>query len=303
MSIESQKHAEKTDVTVPDQVSKTEAAQAVFPNTKSREGFSTQAKVAATILTLGALAGGAAGVNYLSTHTEAVAPSDQNNDNNDKAPNATTSPTPEATSSTDPANIIPLETATPSVEQTAAVPSNLEIKAGQTPEALAKNVMENFTSWDMAGASPEATEATINYVVENGDTQLAAYFDGLAKKNSPAYVDALFEDPSSSIAKQTATNREVVNAWVLNMQLLTSNDQETYKLWTTVDSVEVMSEKGSERILRIHYTEHDNSNSGVNHANTLNQKPFDGTKHSMVVAFNSASGSEKISSMVIDPFN
>ena len=296
MSIESQKH-QKKDVQTP---SKTEAARVVFPDTKDREGFSNGQKIAGTVLALGILAGGVATANYLSSHPETIttAPADENEGIDSVT---TTQPTTEPSPFASPSNIIPLETAsqTASPEVTANPSQSLEIKTGQSPEALGKNLFEvALPNWHMAGADDKIFDKVLNYVMKNGYSQLEGYYRELAKENTAAFSSALLSD---TLRPEVAKGFEHVNMWVMDTRMRTNDDAEPYKVWNTVESSTLVSTSGTTRTVLVTLTSHDNSKTGVNTAEKYIPAglEIDGDKFEAQVTFDSASGSEKITSYTV----
>lgn len=136
MSIESPQHHQKKDVKTP---SKTEAARAVFPETKSREGFTPTQKIAGTVLALGLLGGGAAAANYLSSQNETVTTAPDENEG--KGDVTTTQPTPEVTPSD-----LPTSFTSTSAEATPSTNPETQSPAGDynISEAEYQNIVKSF---------------------------------------------------------------------------------------------------------------------------------------------------------------
>lgn len=225
----------------------------------------------------------------------------------------TTAPQPNVEKSPldDPSNIEPVKTAAPNPqesESTSEQVTSIELKAGQSPEALAKNLFEGvFPQWNMAGTTDEMVEETTNYLATNGDTKLNEYYSSIAKKNSEKYSKAIFGPSPDERQQEITGDFKDVNAFALQMHYMTSDDEESYKLWNTVHTAEVSSESGTKRTLYITYTEHDNSKTGVNRANEIfansGSVGIDGKKKAAQVTFDSASGSEIVTSYTVVPLN
>ncbi len=229
------------------------------------------------------------------------------NSHNDE--NQPPQPTPSASAPVTPGTQEATPPTTPAPEKTVGSEksSSIELKAGQTPEALAKNLFEGvFPRWNMASANQDTTKEIDEYVITNGDSKMADYYKVIAQKNTSIFIKALFIEGSTKDLPAIVAKYEEVNTWVINMYDLTSHDEEPYKVWNAVQTTKVVSKEGTKTTIQVNFTEHDNSKSGLNHADKLLAQQgqgaaFDGNKRTATITFDSASGSEKILSLDIIP--
>lgn len=196
-----------------------------------------------------------------------------------------------------------VETAPPTAapEATTAPPRPIEIQTGQTPEALGKNLFEvAIPNWIMTGTDDQTINKVRAYITENGNSQLAGFYTKLAKENSAIHGNAILSD---TLRPEVRTDFEEINAWVMDMNRRTSRDEVRYKVWHTVESSTLVSTSGTTRTILITFTSHDNSEDGVNKAKELISEAgrINGDKSQAQVTFDSASGTEKITSYTVVP--
>jgi hypothetical protein len=203
----------------------------------------------------------------------------------------------ESSAATSTASVAP----TTSPEATELSVSSIEIKAGQTPEALGRNLFEvAFPNWYIAGADEKLSDKVTDYIVKNGDSQLESFYRDLAQENTAVFSEALFSD---TLRPEVAADFEQINMWVMDMRFRTSDNEEPYRLWNTVESSELSSESGSTRTVLVTFTTRDNSKSGVNSAGKFIAAgtELDGDKSEALITFDGASGIEKITSFTVVP--
>jgi len=184
---------------------------------------------------------------------------------------------------------------------TANPSQSLEIKTGQSPEALGKNLFEvALPNWNMASVDDKLTDKVMDYVTKNGNSQLEGFYKDLAKDNTAAFSSALLSD---TLRPEVAKDFEYINMWVMDMRFRTNDDTEPYKVWNTVESSTLVSTSGTTRTVLITFTSHDNSKTGVNTAEKYISAggEIDGDRSQAQVTFDSASGTEKITSYTIVP--
>lgn len=186
-------------------------------------------------------------------------------------------------------------------EPPAVTSESIEIKAGQTPEALGKHLFEvAFPSWNMAGADDKIHDKVMDFVVENGNTQLEGFYRELAAENTAIFSSALLSD---TLRPEVAKDFQSINMWLMDMRFRTDDDEEPYKVWNTVESSTLVSTSGTTRTVLITFTSHDNSKTGVNTAEKYISAggEIDGDKSQAQVTFDGASGTEKITSYTVVP--
>ncbi|MET0980227.1 MAG: hypothetical protein ABWX90_03165 [Candidatus Saccharimonadales bacterium] len=248
MSIESPRQTEKTDIGTP---TATEAAQAVFPDSKNREGFTKKHKIIGTLLALGGLAGGAVAANHFSSNVETPASKDQENPGGDILPTHVAS---EPLPSVSPSNITPLETATPT---TIPVPENREGGGSATykffsedgasfqtfeelsgsitiPVSENENSIEAQTTYykhmeKMANYFPSETEVRNNLNIPTGQLTVDDYIDA-CKLYHNAY-DNLYEKPAGSL--YSFMNELAVNVAYAKLETLNNGEAAPYNV--TID--------------------------------------------------------------------
>jgi hypothetical protein len=82
------------------------------------------------------------------------------------------------------------------------------------------------------------------------------------------------------------------------MYYRTSDDNEPYKTWNSVESVQVLAETASTRQLQIQLTEHDNATTGVNSALKYmgTEGSFEGKKRTIIVSLKTVGDKEIVTS-------
>jgi hypothetical protein len=281
-----------------------ETRDSIHPDRKKSilEKLDTPVKQILAFLAIAGVAGGA-GVGGLKV-VEGMA---DNSHSSDKQSNATgptiagqevtNQPTVEAHPSVSPSNLGPLETAAPTQETDPA--TQYELKAGQTPEAVAKNLFEKvLPEWDMAGTNKTMVDKVTQYVMANGKTKLGDYYKELAQQNTPAFKKGLFGDTPAPEITKVVNDFENINTFVLDMYYRTSDDNEPYKTWNSVESVQVLAETASTRQLQIQLTEHDNATTGVNSALKYmgTEGSFEGKKRTIIVSLKTVGDKEIVTS-------
>jgi hypothetical protein len=214
MSIETPRQSDDVQVaSTIETPNATKTAEIVLGKSKNREGFSTGQKIAGTALALGLLGGGAVGANYLSSRTEAPAPIDQNDGDNDTLPNATTEPTAFAS----PSNTVPLETAQPT-------PSASALETTKTVDKYTLNQLESMPFEQFNTLDFKDKAKYIKYLLEDSEKHLIYY--AIPKTAADPGAD-LYKYNPLDIASETNTPQEIAMQIHYALQLHLSQPKST----------------------------------------------------------------------------
>ena len=198
----------------------------------------------------------------------------------------------------------PNATPTPSSAETLTVAS-LEIPSTMAPEQVGKTLMQDrYNAWIMAGANDATFQERVAF---SEDNKSAAEVNGdfvykKAAEYGPIFSEALFipgyENNASLLAEARGTQKN--NASSLESYIITHNDPDTYKYFSTVESTTVVSQSTDTLILKIDGTEHNNA--AQNRIGTQYDPGainIDGNRFEAAVTLKSINGSYKIAQIGI----
>ena len=130
-----------------------------------------------------------------------------------------------------------------------------ELKTGQPPEALAKNILSEISAWEVAGADTVTPDwsAQVKKTVDASDEALSAFLDKYTANQASIYGPALF-------GPGWATNPDVkhetaINKATLHNAIASNKDKNPYRRSLEFSSV-VMSSDSS---ISIAFIERDNA--------------------------------------------
>jgi hypothetical protein len=171
--------------------------------------------------------------------------------------------------------------------------SAFQIKAGQTPEAMARDYLAIITAWINAACYPD----TAADYLKHSNLAIEAYTEGVAAQQAPRYAVGLYgaDYASNPDAKTYVANMTALNAKVLQMYLISDPSHNPtikahYKQTNVFDSLTSASKNGTRST--VVFEGHMNNNS-QDSPGTLTLEPSD-QKRTYTLTFEENNGVERV---------